>query len=342
MAITYSACIPTYRRPHEVERFLSMFEGIARKTGLKDKFELCISDNNEDLATKKVVDKYKGKLNIRYHRWGKNVGYDRNGLEAMKLATGEFFQPASDEISFTKETFSKMIGILEKTGADGVCIRPVKGAGTPAKLFHHAFSPLGVASYYSSYMSTFIMRREFLSAFLDSQGENVERYLDRLFVHLPILLYFMQNASSVESFAFEMDFGKQGAYLPSRIADLYMNHYFFLVKLCCENGVVRKEDFARFKQSFLRVLPFLFFKIRIYMDSKVYAAEIGKVNEALDRLPAEYGALGRAWIALWRTLLFNPIIPYHIAYRLWHRYKADVRKDSRTLDLFEEYKKRGK
>ncbi|MCX6770015.1 MAG: glycosyltransferase, partial [Candidatus Micrarchaeota archaeon] len=329
MAIIYSACIPTYRRPDEVARFLAMFDSIAKETGLKDKFELCISDNNEDLATRRVVDSYKGKLNIRYHRWGKNTGYDRNGLQSMKLATGRFFHAASDEISFTKEAFSAMMALLESTDADGVCIRPVKGVKTPAGLYRHAFSPAGVAGYYSSYMSTLIMNRKFLGMFLKFHGKKVEAYMGRLFIHLPILLYFMQNAKTMENLGFEMDFGRQGALFPSRLADVYLNHYFILLKACCENGMVKPGDYARFKRSFLLVLPFLFLKIRIYMNPKIYASEIGKVKEALDRLPAEYGAAGKAWIALWRLALFNPIIPYHLAYGPWYRYKVRVKKDSR-------------
>jgi len=340
MAITYSACIPTYRRPHEVERFLSMFEGIARKTGLKDKFELCISDNNEDLETKKAVDKYMGKLNIRYHRWGKNVGYDRNSLMSMKLSTGRFFHVASDEIEFTPESFSAMMALLEKTDADGVCIRPRGRARAPAELYSYSLSPSGVAGYYTTYMSILIMGRRYLDGFLKFNGKEVEKYFGHAFIHLPVFLYFMQHAKTMGILAFEMDFGKQGALLPSRLSDLYLHHYFFLMKACCQNGMVSGKDFARFKRSFLICLPFLFFKVRIYMNPKIYGAEIGKVNEKLALLPQEYGALGRIWIALWRAVLFNSIIPYHLAYRFWHGYKVNVQKDQRTLDLFEEYDKR--
>ena len=143
MAIIYSACIPTYRRPAEVKRFLSMFAGIAEKTGLKSKFELCISDNNEDLSTKKIVDRYKKRLNIRYHRWGKNVGYDRNSLQSMKLATGKYFHVASDEIEYTDRGFANLMALLEKTDVDGVCIRPRGGAKTPGELYRYSLSPLG-------------------------------------------------------------------------------------------------------------------------------------------------------------------------------------------------------
>jgi len=337
MAVIYSICIPTYRRPEEVERFLSMFDSIANETGMKDKFELCISDNNEGLATKKIVEKYNEKLNLHYHRWGKNVGYDRNSLQAMKLATGKFFQAASDEIFFTKETFSSMMSLLERTKADGVCIRPINGVSTPTGLYHHTFSPGGVASYYSSYMSTLVMDRKFLDEFLKFHGKKIEAYMGRLFIHLPILLYFMQNAKTMENHALEMDFGKQGALFPSKLADLYLHHYFFLIKACWENGMVKGSDYTRFRRSFLLALPFLFLKIRIYMNPKIYASEIGRVTRALDRLPAEYGAMGNVWVTIWRLALFNQIIPYHLAYRLWHKYKVRVKKDSRSRNMFEEY-----
>ena len=135
MAI-YSICIPTYRRPQQVERLLSMFEKLSENKSLEGKFEVCISDNNENDETEEIVKRHIGqkKIAIRYHGWGKNVGYDRNALRAMELGVGEYFHLVSDEVEYTTENLAKVIAALENGKPDGLCLRPYPGGRSASAL----------------------------------------------------------------------------------------------------------------------------------------------------------------------------------------------------------------
>lgn len=93
MAATLSFCIPTYNRASELEQLLLSIEASIKVSGrpLSD-FEICISDNASTDETPNVVQGWQNRLpeQIRYFRSDQNVGPDRNYLQAVSIASGEF------------------------------------------------------------------------------------------------------------------------------------------------------------------------------------------------------------------------------------------------------------
>ncbi|MDR1943100.1 MAG: glycosyltransferase [Endomicrobium sp.] len=58
---------------------------------MKDKVEICISDNTSLYNTKELVESYKEFTpHITYFRWDKNMGADLNYLKVVEIALGEY------------------------------------------------------------------------------------------------------------------------------------------------------------------------------------------------------------------------------------------------------------
>ncbi len=343
MRTIYSICIPTYNRPDEVERFLHMFSEILKVDDLNKKVELCISDNNEDTKTKEIVNSYikKGVLQIKYHYWGKNVGYDKNALKTFELATGEYLHYASDEVDYTQENVSKIVGILENEKRDGVYLnKKSKKIEDPGMLFNHMFSPFGIMNYFGTYMSSFIVKRTYYEDFIGEHRKDMEMYFGKAFMHLPLFVYFLQRAQRLSFSRIAMDTGKQAILLPTKKSELYIRNYYFLINACYDSGLINKKTLQKFKRNYLLVLPFLLFKIRMYMPPTIYEKEVDAVLRDIKLVEKEFSGISRLMFPLWQSLLFNRLIPYHLFYAFWHWYKVSIRRDPMTVDVFKEYEKK--
>ena len=80
-----SVCIPTYNRPEHLKNCLN---SLVLQTDKK--FEVCISDNSSKTNTKKIIKTYKKKLNIKFNRNKKNLGFGLNLLKVSQMASSEF------------------------------------------------------------------------------------------------------------------------------------------------------------------------------------------------------------------------------------------------------------
>jgi glycosyltransferase involved in cell wall biosynthesis len=332
----YSVCVPTYNRPHEVQRLLSMFAEIL---GDSNDVEICISDNNEDEKTKEIVSQFKN-LNIKYNRWGKNMGYDRNAQKAMELATGEFAHLVSDEVFFTKETLLMLLNALRTLSCDGIILEKGAGEADSAQLLRHAFSLKGVSNYFGSYMALFVYRRSAYSQYLEAHGQDLEKFNNRAFIHLPFFLYLLKNSKSFLRMNIRMDSGLQAVLLPARKSELYILHYYMLVKECAGCGIISSDDFSRFKRNFMLCFPFLLLKIRMYMPTWIYEREIGAIKGHIAAIKAEYSGFSHLRMAICENIMFQKFIPFHLLYSAWLLFKLKVRKDPMTVDLFSEYRKK--
>jgi len=336
----YSICIPTYRRPGQVERLLGMFSDICASENLGDNIELCISDNNENEETKKIVDGYreKGLLRIRYHRWGGNVGYDKNALMALSLATGKYVHDVSDEIKFTKDGLAGLVKLLENSG-DGVYLSS-KGNGAsmnPKELLAGFFSVGGIANYFGTYMGILVMKREIVHNFLAEHDKDMGRYAGKAFIHLPIFIYFLQRAGKLSFCRMSFDLGQQTVLLPSKKSELYIRHYYALIKECHGTGIIDDNAFRSFRRKFVLVFPFLLLKIRMYMPPSVYGGEIASVEKDVRWLRGEFSGAASVVFFISEVLLMNKFIPYHWLYLGWYYFKKNIRKDPASVNLFDNY-----
>lgn len=89
--IKLSICIPTYNRDKYLKELLdSIINQIDYE--IKDKVEICISDNLSIDNTQMIVKEYIDKkiISIKYNRNLTNIGAERNFFKSVEIAEGEF------------------------------------------------------------------------------------------------------------------------------------------------------------------------------------------------------------------------------------------------------------
>jgi abequosyltransferase len=83
-----SLCIPTYNRASQLRPLL---DSIVAQAGHSLVFQVAISDNASTDDTTEVVTSYRDAgLPVVYHRFDTNMGFDRNVMNAVAIASGEF------------------------------------------------------------------------------------------------------------------------------------------------------------------------------------------------------------------------------------------------------------
>lgn len=88
-----SICIPTYNRAHTLRRLLDSIAAQIGDAGFDHdgRFEIAISDNASTDDTTDVVAGYVAAgLPITYHRFDENKGFDRNLMNAIEIASGDY------------------------------------------------------------------------------------------------------------------------------------------------------------------------------------------------------------------------------------------------------------
>ena len=105
-----SICIPTYNRP---ERLLNCLNSIAAQKN-KNNFEVCISDNCSKFKIEKLIRPFKKKINIRFQRNKKNLGFAVNVLKVSLMAKGKFIWFLGDDDMLNKHSISYLINLINK------------------------------------------------------------------------------------------------------------------------------------------------------------------------------------------------------------------------------------
>jgi len=112
-----SLCLPTYKRKNFLDRAIKNI--IEETNDIRDKVELCISDNASLDGTENIVKKYSKKYSfIRYNKNQKNIGYDKNLLKTLDMASGEYCWFISDDDIFVKGAIKRTILLLESKKYD--------------------------------------------------------------------------------------------------------------------------------------------------------------------------------------------------------------------------------
>lgn len=85
-----SICIPTYNRAPFLEILLKSVEEEIINDNLKEKIEICISDNASTDNTENLIKKYQLKMNINYNKNLKNIGAGANFIKSVSLASYDY------------------------------------------------------------------------------------------------------------------------------------------------------------------------------------------------------------------------------------------------------------
>ena len=96
--IVLSICIPTYNRAECLDQCLQHIICQFNNEKIKNSIEIVISDNASTDNTAQVVKKFqKSFANIRYFRNKKNLGIDKNIINAVIKATGTYCWHIGDD-----------------------------------------------------------------------------------------------------------------------------------------------------------------------------------------------------------------------------------------------------
>ncbi|MCL2144994.1 MAG: glycosyltransferase [Endomicrobia bacterium] len=91
MAFELSICIPTH--DGRVENLKNTLDSVFNELmpDIKDKIEICVSDNASKDGTEELVHEYKKRIpGLIYFRWNKNMGADNNFLKAVEISKGKY------------------------------------------------------------------------------------------------------------------------------------------------------------------------------------------------------------------------------------------------------------
>lgn len=110
-----SICIPTYNRAHYLKECLDSIVAQFGDKEVRDSVEVVVSDNASPDNTRGLVEKYLEKFdNIRYFRNNENIGVDRNVLNVVERASGEYCWYMGDDDVVGSESLMFVIDYLKK------------------------------------------------------------------------------------------------------------------------------------------------------------------------------------------------------------------------------------
>lgn len=110
---TLSICIPTYNREKFLKECLESIE--IQNTS---KIEIVISDNGSSDNTLSVVEMYKNKLPILFHRFESNQGFDINCAKTVELATGTYCMLLGSDDAILPGAIENILNEIEHSSFD--------------------------------------------------------------------------------------------------------------------------------------------------------------------------------------------------------------------------------
>jgi len=107
-----SICVPTYNRAPELR---VMLDSLNAQTGYGLDIEIVISDNASTDDTQALVAEYADRgIAIVYHRLADNLGFDRNILNAVARASGDYcWLFGSDDVLLDTGAFARIEKVLD-------------------------------------------------------------------------------------------------------------------------------------------------------------------------------------------------------------------------------------
>ena len=202
MTIRLSICIPTYNRARFIgEALNSVFSQASGEV------EVVVCDNASTDDTQQIVaERFRGHPHVRYFRWERNMGADRNFLKVVEEASGEYcWLLGSDDIIEPGAIAHVLSALSEEPGLSGLSVgrnaydftmskriwmpqaRVVKmRTDTTYTGASEAFEALGL---YFGYLSGQIVRRDRWLRF--ARAPEIENYFNA-YVHIYVIARMLQ------------------------------------------------------------------------------------------------------------------------------------------------------
>lgn len=207
-------CIPTYNRVSDLENLLN--DIIPQALEFRENVEICISNNASTDDTKKVVMNFKEKYLdlIKYNENKKNLGFDRNLLTVINMASGKFVWTLSDDDFIVKDGIKTVVKFIIEIGnknVGGIALKDssyVLDARTGKKIKYHSsvdnnkpevYGGLGCAEVLQEvpyrFVSVLIFNNILLKKLLRKNQDLVQRGIGSYYLHswLYILLFLLNK-----------------------------------------------------------------------------------------------------------------------------------------------------
>ncbi len=108
-------CIPTYNRADYLRTCLESITSQFTDKSIAEQMEVIISDNASTDNTTAVVKEFQIKFpNIKYFRFEKNLGVDRNILNIVEQSSAEYCLPIGDDDAFFPGSFASALEKIKK------------------------------------------------------------------------------------------------------------------------------------------------------------------------------------------------------------------------------------
>ncbi|GHF37155.1 abequosyltransferase [Deinococcus metalli] len=116
LAPTLSICIPTYNR---AALLATALESVLSQAQADVEVVVCDNASRDDTAL--VVETFSRRgLNVRYFKWRENVGFDRNLLQCVSMAAGQYCWLLGDDDALEEGAVEKLRHLLTSEPT-GVC-----------------------------------------------------------------------------------------------------------------------------------------------------------------------------------------------------------------------------
>ena len=178
-----SICIPTWNRSQYLRQSLACLMEQMRDID-RGELELFVSDNGSTDDTRKVVEEFVEKgLNVTYNRNDSNIGPDRNFLKCLCSASGRYVFLLGDDDILTEGAVKFLLDSLRGHDYGLVHIKEYKGQSPRSEVFSNREEFLGKVSYWITFMSGNIIRREAVAMLQDQ-----EKYIGSYLLQMPFYL----------------------------------------------------------------------------------------------------------------------------------------------------------
>ncbi len=132
-----SICIPTYNRPQYLENCLNSILSAKKKEEIK--FEVCVSDNGSKHNINKIIKKFNNKLNIKFHKFKRNMGISVNFLKVIKMAKGEYVWMLGSDDMVVPDAFKYLKRIYNNNDVDFIYVNSFTLHKSYLENFSHPF-----------------------------------------------------------------------------------------------------------------------------------------------------------------------------------------------------------
>mgnify|MGYP006438761717 CR=1 FL=1 len=107
-----SICIPNFNRAKSLNNCLNSIL-ISKKNSNLD-LEICISDNCSTENIDEIVKIYNKYLNIKFKKNSSNLGFGKNAINSVSIATGEFVWILGNDDLLLPNTLSKLENLIKR------------------------------------------------------------------------------------------------------------------------------------------------------------------------------------------------------------------------------------